>query len=144
MKITYSWESNAGYIYFTSIAPGGVVETIVYQPLEVDLDNNEQIVVMRLIESEEFVFSKRLKYALQHDEVTYEPDNHMLRIAFAPDSIAKRSISWDAHIDLDRDGQILGLEILFGYAPLDSTDTLQAGGRLQYISKYLVGFNKVV
>jgi hypothetical protein len=89
----------------------------VYQYHEVNLNGNEQIVGMRLIENEGFIFIGRLKYSLQQADVTDEPEIHALRITFAPDAIEKRSIKRDANIYLDSERQMLGLEFLLAMGP---------------------------
>jgi uncharacterized protein YuzE len=137
MKITYDSEANASYFYFTVIAPGAAVDTRPFQPLEVDLDKRSQIVAMRLLESANCRFGERLKYALQHPQITYDPIIQAMKIEFVPYIGADRTIFWDANIDLDRTGQMLGFEVLFGYAS-DGQEALDADGKLEYLSPYIV------
>jgi len=144
MMITYDKEISAGYIYFTSIGPGEAIETIFSQRLDVDFDRDEQIIAMRLFESGECEFANRLDYALQHEAVIYDETNHTLEIFFASYIDAEKTVSWDANIDLDKTGQILGLEILFAdakYSPDDELERVDADGKLKYINTYLIEFD---
>src|SRR5947209_268948 len=129
MKITYDSEANASYFYFTAIAPGAAVDTRPFQPLEVVVDKRSQIVAMRQLESADCRFGERLKYALQPAQVTYDPVSQALKIEFVPNSSADRTIVWEANIDLDRAGQVLGFEVLFGYLS-DGQETLYVEANL--------------
>lgn len=149
MRITYDQEASAMYIYLTSIEPGGVSETITEQKLNVDFDASDQIIAMRLFETDEFQFRNRLRYALQHSQVTYYEDTDNLCVAFVLSAESKRTVSWDANVDLDRSGQILGIEILFcpggllptNFAyltdPSSNTEKLRVAEGLKHISKYM-------
>lgn len=106
------------------------------------LDKKSQIVAMRLLESADCRFGERLKYALQHAQITYDPVSQALKIEFVPNCSADRTIFWEANIDLDSAGQVLGFEVLFGYLS-DGQETLYAEGKLEYLSQYLVGFDKL-
>lgn len=53
MKITYDDQAGAGYIYFTAIDAGGVADMFISHPLAPDLDANNQIIVIRLTESDD-------------------------------------------------------------------------------------------
>ena len=144
MRITYDDEASAGYIYFTEIGAGSVAKTIPSQPMDADLDEANQIIVLKLAESEDCLFPGRLDYTRQHPNVTYDEVDRRLIISFADDPKSKKSISWDANIDLDEGGQILGLEILFAdpeYIPDDEQERLFAEGKLKYIAKYIVPFD---
>ena len=66
MKITFDDQSDASYIYFTIIGVGAVAKTVTDQELTVALDSNDQIVSLKLPESEDCVFEKRLKYVSLH------------------------------------------------------------------------------
>jgi uncharacterized protein YuzE len=146
MTMTHDNEANASYIYFTSIGPGGVDETITYQRMAVGFDNNDKIIALKLFESEEYQFHNRLKYALQYPEVKYDETTNQLIIAFAESDQEKRSITWDANIDLDKSGQILGIEILYadnGYDPNDGRERLHAEGKLDHMAKYIVPFDEI-
>lgn len=146
MKITYDEQANASYVYFTAIGVGGVAETIAFHELAVDLDANDQIMALRLLESEECEFQNRRRYLLGHPEVKYRETERDLQILFASDEVVERTISWGGNIDLDRADQIVGLEILFappGYAPNDGQERLCAAGKLKHLSKYLVPFDDV-
>ena len=145
MKITYDDGANASYVYFTHIGPGGVAETVPFQEMDVDLDEAEQIVALRLAESEECVFQERLEHALQHPNVNYDESGRSLVITFGDDPKPTKSISWEATIDLDAGGQILGLEILFAdpdYKPDDGRERLCAAGKLKHIAKYIAPFDE--
>jgi uncharacterized protein YuzE len=144
MKITYDKQANASYIYFTVIGVGGISETLAYCDLAVDLDANDQILAIRLFESEEFKFQNRTKYLIQHAEVKYRETERDIQIRFARHAEVERTVSWDGNVDLDRNNQIVGLEILFApsdYAPNDGQERLSAEGKLKHLSKYLVAFD---
>jgi uncharacterized protein YuzE len=145
MKITFDDQGDASYIYFTRIGVGGVARTVVDQEVTVALDNSDQIVSLRLMESEDCAFEKRLKYLSLHPEVTYLVAEGELQINFANDVTSTRTIRWDGNLDLDREGQVLGLEMLFtppGYASNDGHEHLCAQGKLAHMSKYFVPFDK--
>src|SRR5262245_48810021 len=71
LQINYDNEAHASYIYFTGIGPGGIAETVPFQRMDVDLDENDQVAVIRVFESENCKFQHRLKYALRYPEVSY-------------------------------------------------------------------------
>src|ERR1051325_7859317 len=95
VTMTYDNEANACYIYFTPIGPGGVDEKIAYQRMDVGLDNNDQIIALKLFESEECQFRNRLKYALQYPEVKYDEATSQLILSFTETGREQRSITWD-------------------------------------------------
>ena len=145
MKITYDKEALASYVYFTTIGAGEAKFTFTYQRMDVGLDEKDQIAFLRIFESEEHKFQNRLKYALQHPNVAYDESNGTLVIAFTDDQGVGKIISWDANIDIDSDGQILGVEILFADAESgfdDGQERLYAEGKLEHISNYIVPFGK--
>lgn len=142
--MTHDREANASYLYFTTIGPGGVDRTATYQRMDVDLDNGDQIVAFKVFASEECRFHDTLKYALENSEVRLEEAGNCLVVSFAETGTVQRTISWDANIDFDESGQILGIEIL--YADLDSVldddrGRLYADGKLDHIVKYLAPFD---
>lgn len=144
MKITYDPKASASYIYFTKIGVGGVDRTVSYYELFVELDGNDQIVCLKLVASEDCQFQNRLKYLVQHPEVEYRESDGRISIMFPTGASVEQTISWDCNIDLDRDGQIVGLEILFAppdYEPDDGIERLSAENRLDHIAKYLVPFD---
>jgi uncharacterized protein YuzE len=139
MRITYDSEAHASYIYFTPIGPGGVDETVAYQRMDVDLDDNDQMAALKLFESEGCRFQNRLEYALQHPEVKFDTARNYLAISFAETGREGKTVSWEANIDLDKSGQILGIEILFahlGDGPDDHQEGLYADEKLDHMSKY--------
>jgi uncharacterized protein YuzE len=145
MIMTYDNEANASYLYFTPIGPAGADNTITYQRIDVGLDKNDQIINVKLYESEECQFQNRLKYALQYPEAKYEAGNRLI-ISFADTGEEKRSITWEANIDLDKSGQIVGIEVLYadlGYDPDDGQERLHAEGKLYHMSKYIVPFDSL-
>jgi uncharacterized protein YuzE len=147
MKITYDGEASASYIYFTSIRPGGVAETVACERLDVDLDEEDQIIALRFFEFQDSTFPRCLKYALQHSNVTYDESARSVRISFTNDATVNRSISWDVNIDLDDEGQLLGLEILFtdaDYYPDGTQKALYAGNKLKFVSQYVVPFDPLL
>ena len=146
MEITYDHVANASYIYFTPLTIGGVAKTFTYQELTVDLDEDSQIVAMRLSESNECAFRDRLGYALMHSEVSYDSAGQRLDIVFTQEPVIKHNINWDANIDLDINGQIVGVEILFadpGFTPNDGIERLYVAGKLAHVSKYIVPFDNL-
>ena len=90
MKITFDSEAEASYIYFTSIEPGGAVETFVDVRLDVGFDKNEKIATMRLLETKDCQFQGRLKYALHHPEVIFDENTKNILIAFTTKSAPTR------------------------------------------------------
>jgi len=146
MKITYDDEANASYIYFTSIEAGGVTETAPFVEMSVELDENNQIAILRICENEDCKFQNRLKYVLQHPHVSYDEAPRSIIISFASVPEPKNVIAWDGNVDLDDEGQILGLEILFAhpdYRPDDGQERLYAEGKLKHLSKYIVPFDQL-
>jgi uncharacterized protein YuzE len=146
MKITYDNEADACYIYFTNIGVGGVSETIAYEPLAVDLDANDQIVRLRFDESEACKFHKRTRYLVEHPEVEYFEIGCNLHINFSQAPVVERTVPWDGNIDLDRDGQIVGLELLFDppdYNPDDGIRRLSVADKLEHMRKFIVPFDDV-
>src|SRR5262249_45082697 len=144
MKITYDSEAEASYIYFTSIEPGGAAQTFIALRLDVGLDKGEKITTMQLFEADDCHFQGRLQYALHHPQVSFDEETKSILIAFTANSEPTKIISWEANIDLDKEGQILGLEILFAlpdYRPDDGRERLYAKGKLDYLSKYIVPFD---
>jgi len=141
MKITFDSEAEASYIYFTSIEPGGVVETFVDLRLDVGFDKDDKIATMQLLETKDCQFQGRLKYVLHHPEAIFDEETKSILVAFTTKSAPTKIISWEANIDVDKEGQILGLEILFAmpdYEPDDERERLYAKGKLDHLSKYIV------
>jgi len=144
MKITYDDQGGACYIYFTVIGAGGVSKMFTYHPIAVDLDKDDQIVRIRLGESDECKFLNRTRYLVQHPEVEYREDAGTLHLNFSEAPLVERTVTWDGNIDLDADGQILGLEILFTAPddnPDDGIERLSAEGKLEHLQKYIVPFD---
>ncbi|MBO0727468.1 MAG: DUF2283 domain-containing protein, partial [Blastocatellia bacterium] len=133
MKITFDSDAEASYIYFTSIEPGGVFETFVDLRLDVEFDKDEMIAAMRLLGGEGCRLQGRLKYALRCPQTTFDEKTNSILIAFTIKSTPTKIVSWEANVDVDKEGQILGLEILFAgpdYEPDDGRERLYAKGRL--------------
>jgi len=146
MKITYDDEANASYIYFTPIEASGVAETVPFVEMNVELDENNQIATLRLFDTEDCKFQNRLRYVLQHPHVSYDEAERSIIISFASVPEPKKIISWEGNVDLDGEGQILGLEILFAhpdYRPEDGRERLDAEGKLRHLSKYIVPFDQL-
>jgi uncharacterized protein YuzE len=116
MKIIHDDEANASYLSFTPVEVGGVAETIPAVEMNVELDENNQVATLRLFESDECKFKNRLKYVLQHPHVSYDEAQRNVVLSLAPASEVRKTVFWEGNIDLDDDGQILGLEILFADA----------------------------
>ena len=121
-----------------------MAKTFVDLRLDVGIDKDEKIATMRLFETEDCHFRDRLKYVLHRPQVTFDEKTKSILIAFTTKSAPTKIISWEANVDLDKDGQILGLEILFAqpeYKPDDGHERLYAEGKLDHLSKYIVPFD---
>lgn len=136
MEITYDVGANASYIYFTSIGAGEVVETFTYINMSVELDNNNQIIKLTFSEPDECKFENRIEYALLHPNVYFDEVERQFHIVFAEGVQPVKSIEWEANIDLNHKGQILGVEILFD-------EPMNAYGKLRHLEKYIVPFNNL-
>lgn len=136
MKISYDVEANAGYIYFTSIGAGEAVETVTYINMSVELDNDNQIIKLTLSEPDECKFENKLEYALLHPNIYFDELKKHLQIVFAEDTQPVKSIDWEANIDLNNKGQILGVEILFA-------EPMNDYGKLKHLEKYIAPFNNL-
>lgn len=112
MKVTYDQTADALYIYFTEIGVGGVEETKTFERLTLDLDARGQIISMGLYASEALRMGNGLSYALRHPEASFGGET--LRLTFDSSEVTSSTIEWEANVDLDDGGQILGVEILFG------------------------------
>jgi uncharacterized protein YuzE len=134
MKITYDNEIDAMYIYFPPTGPPAVGRTESHQELKVELDANNQIIALQLSETSEFQFGHRLKYALQAPGAAYDEEGSTLRVEFAPGIIAKRAVQWSANIDMNQEGRLVGIEVLFG-------ERLTGHDKLTYISPHLISFD---
>lgn len=140
MRITYDNEAQASYVYFTSIEPAGSVETFSVG-LDIGLDEGKQIAILRLFENEECHFGGRLNHIRRHPQAAFDETSQSILITFAPNEEVARVVSWDANIDLDKEGQILGIEILFAYDDGKSNDGLElisADDKLEHLSKFIV------
>jgi uncharacterized protein YuzE len=145
MKITYDDQADACYIYFTVIGVGGVADMFINHPLAIDLDANNQIVGIRLSESDECKFLNRTRYVVQNPGVEYRQDEATLHLNFSDVPLA-RTVPWDGNIDLDSDGQIVGLEILFyepGTEPRDGFERLSVDDKLEHMQKFIVPFDDI-
>lgn len=134
MKITYDSIADALYIYIAPISLQRVAQTQTYQRLIVELDAAEQIVAVLLCGSSEFHLGQRLKYAPERSPFTYDSERDSLLIRFRQAIDGCRTVDWDANVDTDKEGQILGIEILFG-GDLLGTD------RLSFVRKYFIPFH---
>ena len=144
MRVTYDNIAKASMICFTTISPGGVDETLTYRRMDADFDYDGQIVAFRVFASEKDTFHDRLEYAVRHPEVKLDESGTCLTISFVETAKVQQTITWDANIDLDKSGQILGIEILFADPDSgfdDDREWLYADGKLDHIAKYLVPFD---
>jgi uncharacterized protein YuzE len=141
MRITYDNEAQASYVYFTPIDPAGSVETFSVR-LDIGLDKSKQIATLRLFESEDCHYSGRLNYMRRHPQAAFDETSQSMVITFAPNEEIARVVPWDANIDLDKEGQILGIEILFACDDGKSDDGMElisADDKLEHLSKFIVG-----
>lgn len=134
MKITYDNEVAAMYIYLSPAGPQTAARTDPHQELKVELDANNQIIAIQLLEPSEFELGQRLKYALQHPGAVYDEEARTLRVEFAPGIEVKRAVQWSANIDMNQEGQLVGIELLFG-------ERLTGHDKLTYISPHLIPFD---
>lgn len=156
MKVTYDKDAEAMYIYLTRIRPGGVSETQCFQRVDVDLDIAGQIAAVRLYESDSLRLHGRLRHALLSPQVSVNEASEYLQIVFVPTEKVSRTIPWDGNVDLDKEGQILGIEILFASTeddteiPSDLVELsrgvvrLRGYDKLRHIEKYLVSCEAAV
>jgi uncharacterized protein YuzE len=114
MKATYDPEADAMYIYLAPETSYSAARTETYQSLKVELDSSDQVVALCLLESDDLGLANGLRFALHDPGVVYDESSGRLRIAFAPQVTVKRVVDWSANIDLDRHGQVVGVEVLFG------------------------------
>ena len=134
MRITYDNEVDAMYIYFPPAGPEAVGRTESHQELKIEMDANNQIIALQLFESNEFQLGPSLRYALQNPEAVYDEEGRTLRVEFAPGIEAKRAVQWSANIDMNQEGQLVGIELLFG-------ERLTGHDKLAYISPHLIPFD---
>lgn len=134
MKITYDNEVDAMYIYFPPAGPQTVGRTDPHQELKVELDANNQLIAIQLLESSEFQLGHRLRYVLQHPGAVYDEESRTLRVEFAPGIEVKRAVQWSANVDVNQEGQLVGIELLFG-------ERLTGHDKLTYISPHLIPFD---
>lgn len=140
MMITYDDEGSASYIYFTSTESDVAASTVASQRIDIELDEKLQITAVKLFESDELRFQGKLNYVLQHPHTTYDPATKSITIDFAGMPPTK-IVPWEAIVDLDGSGQILGIELLFAdedHTDSDGRETLCAKGKLDHIEKYLI------
>jgi uncharacterized protein YuzE len=140
MRITYDDEAYASYIYFTSIGSGEAATTVACQRVSIELDEKLQITAVKLFESDELRFQGKLNYILQHPHTTYDPATQSITIYFARIPPTK-IVPWEANVDLDGSGQILGIELLFAHddhTDSDGQETLCAKGKLDHLAKYMI------
>ena len=140
MKIMYDDEGHTSYIYLTSIDAGEAKDTLSGE-IAVDLDEEHQIIAVRLFESEDYKFQDRLKYVRENPHTSYDETSKSITISFVEKPEPKNTIPWSAYIDLDEAGQVIGLEMLFaspGWRPHDGRKRVYAAGALKYVSKFRV------
>ena len=114
MKVTYDPEADAVYIYLAAEAEYLVARTETYQKSKVELDSADQVVALCLLESGDLSLARGLRFVSQEPSMAFDQSAGWLRIAFAPQATVKRVVDWDANVDLDSDGQVVGIEVLFG------------------------------
>ena len=131
MLITYDNAADAVYLYFQELRLGQVERTLYDQPLRFDTDLAGQFVSMALSDSEEIQIRSRLKHVSDDESVRFDAEANELVISFT-DANSSEAIDWSGNIDLDHDGQVVGIEILFGPA-------VCAGERLRHVRKFFMG-----
>ena len=112
LTITYNQAVKALKITFANFRPRKVWGSLPHQPLKIEFDGHDQIVGLRLFETEDFSFQNKLGNALQHPEVTFNPDNGSLHIVLVLGVPVERTFDWQTYIDVDENALILGIETL--------------------------------
>ncbi len=144
MRLTYDPEANALYVYFSEIGIGGVGETLPSLVTEFDFDMHDQITAMRVFEEDEdgerCSFRDKLGFIKSEPNAQYGDDR--IEVLFVNDPERCKTVAWDSNVDLDHNGQIVGIEILMvdpAYNPNDGIERLYDGG-LAHILKFRVPF----
>jgi uncharacterized protein YuzE len=148
MKVTYDDDGHTTDIYLTTRWVGGLKETIACD-IALDLDEDRQIVAVRLFEPEEWKFEDRLKYVRDNPHSRYDEANHSVIVSFVQNPEPKKSIRWQADVDLDEAGQIVGFEMMFASAKsrpingkeIDGRERVYAEGSLKYLSQFRVPYD---
>lgn len=130
MLITYDRIANAMYIYLVRINPGGVEKTLSDELVRLELDAYEQIVAIRLYDSDKLCLKDRLKYITKSSHAYYSPDNREVSLAFTALVDVSHSADWSASLDLDMDDQIVGVELLFN-------PEFRVEEKMKYIRQYI-------
>jgi len=102
------------------------------------LSEGGQVIGIKLWDTPKLNLKNCLKHALSYPKVNYSVKDQMLQVRFIKvreDQVA-RVVKWDANLDFDSAGQIIGIEILFG-------GKLALNNRLKYIEQYRVGFDEL-
>lgn len=131
MKVTYDQDADAMYIYLAPKESHKVAQTETYQKVKVELNEEDQIVGLLLFESDQLALRHRLKYASQQSEIVYNELGQYLYLTFTSLPQVRRTVEWDANVDIDHKRQIVGIEILFG-------GELTGGGKVAAIREHLI------
>jgi len=144
MKVTYEDEGYTCCVYLRPIGRGA--GDVMNADIVVDFDDQQQIIALRLFESEDYKFERRLKYIRENPHTDYDENTRTITVSFVERLEPKKSIPWHADIDLDETGQIVGLEMLFASPdgrPDDDQERVYAAGALNHLSKFRVNYNEL-
>jgi len=114
MWITFDAQANAMYLSFGWIPPGGVMLTIPDFRTLLYFDEDGQWTRLDLLPGEELDLSNCLAHIGAQDGVRYKEVTNTLTIQFQEDRSYRDVIPWEALVDFDQEGQLLGIELLFG------------------------------
>ena len=134
MVVTYSPAGKDVYIYLTDEDPGEAARSVSEVPVRMFFDQNHQWVGFEIIEllpgGETLDMSSALERAEREApeaHVARDPARHVVSLRWADNEAGSaepaRVLPWDAIIDFDPAGQLVGVEFLFGGA-------LEIDGRL--------------
>lgn len=127
MWITFDAQANAMYLSFTWIPPGEAVFTIPDFRTLLYFDEDDQWTRLDLLPGDELDMSNCLAHIGAQDGVRYEEATNTLTIQFQEDRSYRGVVQWNALVDFDQEGQLLGIELLFG----DRLEKIQ--GKLRYV-----------
>lgn len=114
MRISYDAQARAFYFYFTDIRPGGVSETLPGILTEVELTDANRIAAFRLRDIDDFgetyFWGDKLHFVLREMLASY--DQGYIKVSLTPSKVVK-TLTSESNVDVDDEGQILGIEMLF-------------------------------
>jgi uncharacterized protein YuzE len=134
MQITFDPRADAMYVYFTRLSPGRVAKTIQDQTLTFELDSGHQIISLLLSNSEDIRVGNRLEHVVSHQNVFFDAKRRQLKLSFITLAEVKRTVKWVGSVDYDSNGQMVGIEILFG-------PKFVAKDKLRHITRFMVALD---